>query len=421
MGRTTICRSNAALMAAAAFLLCPTVRAQDTTQVDTTQAAPAAVQQGQVPASHTVVAGETLWSIAQLYFGDPLLWPEIYRLNTAVIEDPHWIYPGEQLVLAPMMGEPIAQGPVEPLPADTTAPVADTVRATPAAADTVAAAPIDTMPADTVPAVVEAPPPPPPPTEPYRTMFDQERTRTQQVQDVLRAYAEQPYRPVRRGEFYAAGWLTEDEQLPWGKVLGATASPSIPRVTQTTSALVGNEIAVEPPRDASYHVGDSLLLVRLDRELVSWGHVVVPVGIARVTSVQERQVLAQVVTQYARVRDGRLAIPLEPFKDPGHVRPAPVALGLEARIIAQRDLHEIVNSSEQLFIDKGRAEGVVAGDIFEVYQPASSNVGEGSEQVRVTMMIIHTREHSATGLVLNLTHPTVPAGMPARLIRKMPS
>lgn len=415
MGRTTICRSNAVLVAAAAFLLCPTVRAQDTTQVDTTQAPPAA-QPGQVPATHTVVAGETLWSIAQLYFGDPLLWPEIYRLNTAVIEDPHWIYPGEQLTLAPMIGEAIAQGPGEAPPADTSQ-VADTVRATPAAADT-GAAPVDTT---TPPPVVEEPPPPPPPLEPYRTMFDQERTRTQQVQDILRAYAEQPYRPVRRGEFYSAAWLSEDEKLPWGKVLGATAAPAIPRITTTTSAIVGNEISIEPPRDASYHVGDSLLLVRVDRPLVSWGDVIVPVGIARVTSVQERQVLAQVVAQYARVRDGRLAIPLEPFKDPGQVRPTPVGQGLEAKIIAKRDVHEIVNAAEQLFIDKGRADGVVAGDIFEVYQPASNTVGEGSEQVRVTMMIIHTREHSATGLVLNLAHPDVTTGMPVRLVKKMPS
>ena len=418
MGRTTICRSNAALLAAAAFLLCPTLRAQDTTRVDTAQVAdtmqaPAAAAQGQVPAVHTVSTGETLWSISQLYFGDPLLWPEIYRLNTAIIEDPHWIYPGEQLTLAGMTGDVIAQGPGEPPPVDT-AQVADTVRATPGAADTVA---VDTMPAP----VVEEPPPPPPATESYRTLFDRERTRTQQVQDVLRAYTEQPYRPVRRGEFYAAGWLTEEERLPWGKVLGATSVPSIPRITASNSALVGHEIAVEPPNDASYHVGDSLLLVRLDRDLVPWGQVVVPVGIARVTAVQERQVLAQLVTQYARVRDGRLAIPLEPFKDPGRVRPTPVEMGLEGRVISKRDVHEIVNAAEQLFIDKGRADGVVPGDIFEVYQPATATVGEGSEQVRVTMMIIHTRERSATGLVLNLTHPDVTAGMPVRLIRKMPS
>lgn len=419
MGRTTICRSNAALIAAAAFLLCPTLRAQDTTQVDTTrvdttqEAAAAAL--GQVPATHTVSTGETLWSIAQMYFGDPLLWPEIYRLNTAIIEDPHWIYPGEQLSLAFMGGETIAQGPGEAPPADTTGQVADTVRATPAAADTVGA------PVDTTPVLPEEPPPPPPPTEEYRTMFDQERTRTEQVRDVLRAYTEQPYRPLRRGEFYSAGWLTEEEKLPWGTVLGATTAPAIPRIRATTSATIFGEIAIQPPSDASYHVGDSLLLVRIDREIVDWGKVVVPVGVARVTAVQERQVLAEIIMQFARVRDGRLAIPLEPFKDPGRVRPTPVELGLEARLITKQDIHPIVRPSESIFIDKGRADGVVPGDIFEVYKPASETVGEGSEQVRVHIMIVHTRERSATGLILTVTHPALHTGMPVRLIRKMPS
>ena len=37
------------------------------------------------------------------------------------------------------------------------------------------------------------------------------------------------------------------------------------------------------------------------------------------------------------------------------------------------------------------------------------------------LMIVHTREHSATGLVIQLINPGLDPGLPVRLIKKMPS
>lgn len=430
MRRTTICRSDrvVVLALAAATMLAwrAPLMAQDTTliQQDTTQAV--AAFQAQVPATHTVSRGETLWSIAAMYFADPLLWPEIYRLNTTVIEDPHWIYPGEVLNLASMVT--VAQGDtIVAIPQDTSAAAADTIAATPG--DTIAAvipldtitAPIDTFATDTTQFIVEAPPPNLP--ESNETIFDRRRTNRQQVQDVLRAYTDQPYRPLRPGEFYAAGFLTESERLPWGRVLGGTATPAIHRLSDRTSSTTFEEISIRPPRNASYHVGDSLLLARIDRVVPTgpWGEVVVPVGIARVTSVEEDQVLARVVAQFSRIRDGVLAMPLEPFRDPGRVRPTPVEQGLVGKLLEPRDPHPIAGAQQYFFIDKGRSDGVTPGDVFEIYKPASGVPGAASEEIRAVMMVVHTRERSATGLVLQISNPALERGLPVRLIKKMPS
>jgi len=428
MRRTTISRfDRAVLLALAALpLMWRVLPAQDTTQAtqqqDTTQAA--AAFQGQVPASHTVSRGETLWSISQMYFNDPLLWPEIYRLNTAVIEDPHWIYPGEVLNLSEMVN--VAQGgdTVTARPGTTPA-AADTVRAAPG--DTVAAivpldtAAIDTIPADTAQLIVE--PPPPTVAESRETIFDRRRTNQQVVQDVLRAYVHQPYRPLRAGEFYAAGFLSEDERLPWGRVLGATAVSAIPRLSDRTSATTFQEISIRPPRNASYHVGDSLLVARIDRilDFGRWGDVVVPTAVARVTSIQEEQVLAVVVAQFDRVHENQLAMPLEPFRDPGQVRPTPVERGLTGKLLGARDPHSIAGAQQYFFIDKGRRDGVTLGDVFEAYRPAQGYAGTASEEVRAVLMIVHTRERSATGLLLQISHPSLDRGLPVRLIKKMPS
>jgi LysM repeat protein len=74
---------------------------------------------------HIVQKGDTLWDLGAKYLGNPFAWPQIWELNKWV-KDPHWIYPGDPLVVdgsrtvvpAAKEGETSAPGEVAALKPD---------------------------------------------------------------------------------------------------------------------------------------------------------------------------------------------------------------------------------------------------------------------------------------------------------------
>ena len=64
--------------------------------------------------THTVVKGETLWALAQQYYQDPFLWPQIYEANRGQIDDPNLIESAQQFVIPGMSRGEIAGAAGEP-------------------------------------------------------------------------------------------------------------------------------------------------------------------------------------------------------------------------------------------------------------------------------------------------------------------
>jgi hypothetical protein len=359
-----------------------------------------------LPQTHTVRKGDTLWDLAQLYHKDPFLWPGIYRLNTDVVEDPHWIYPGEILRIAPnenVAAVPTMDTPPPPEPADTTLIVAGYD-----STETLARGPQQ-------PSLAESP------SEEWTPLFERQRARS--VAEILKAYTDQPYRALRPSEFYASGFLTENQRLPYGNVLGPVTPSQIKATSSRANALPFTTIVVTAPRGASYEVGDTLLVIQLGNELEPYGRVVAPSGLVQITEVVDDHYLATIVALYGPIRNGQRVLPVEGFSPSAGNRAVAVADGVRGSLIGGLGRQDLKEPQMVVFIDRGREAGVAPGDLFEVRR-RPGRLSDGTLRVNelmATLQIVHVRDRTATGIVLTVVSPDIPPGTDVVQVAKLPS
>ena len=387
----------------------------------------ASAQGAPVPDTHTVRKGDTLWDLAKTYFGDPLTWPQIYKLNTSVIEDPHWIYPGEVLQLSGTGGgvipaEPAAPAPVAMAAVPAPAPVAlapglEVVQPSPAAAvepEVYADAPAGAQGGG----VRAAGPIPGDPTALFGKTNAEMRT-----EQMLVAYGEKAYRPLRPGEFYSAGFLTENQRLPFGEVRGNVVPAQISTIQATTTASQFGRIGITPPKGGAYQVGDSLLIAERVTSAAGFGDMIVPTGIGQVVELSETQATAIILSQFKRIRIGQVTLPLERFTPGGTARAIPVSDGIEAAVVQTRTGNVLTSQQNILFLNKGRADGVAPGDVFELWSTpeqrydASTTVAEPMARVQV----VRVGEHTSSALVVRVSSADIRPGTRARQVAKLPT
>ncbi|HEY7770452.1 LysM peptidoglycan-binding domain-containing protein [Longimicrobium sp.] len=321
-------------------------------------AAPLAAQDEQPARVHVVRPGETLWDIARAYLDDPFLWPEIFRLNTDVVEDPARIYPSERLVLpaGTEAGEPAFGGPAQGQP--------------------------------------DGP----------------------RVQFGARSDAAE----VLQGDFYRASFLArEGEVRAVGRLTEPLYESVVEQRVPGQLNLYDRVFVVVDP--AAVRVGDRLHFLRRDREIRGAGRVYEPTGVGTVAALDGSTATVVIVGMFDRVAPNDIAVPWERFPVAATARSRPVDADLQGRILGFGLPSPIQRTESILFLDVGRDAGVGIGDVFEAYAPPRGRDWGTRPEVSVArMQVVKVTGRTASVRVTHLAQPSIRVGLPVRRVARMP-
>jgi LysM repeat protein len=329
----------------------------------------AAQQQPAAPAQdrvHVVQKGETLWDIARSYLSDPFLWPDIFRLNTAVVHDPALIYPRQQLVLPDGARVAAAEG-----------------------GDRTVFYPVDTG----------------------------ARNRTLSI----RAAGTADVPAVTVGDFYRASFVAAPAEVsPIGRV-AAVEQATVAHIQADPQIAPYDRIFVALGQAGGLRIGDRMHFVRLGDQVPPFGRIYHSTGIGTVAAVDGGVATVVVTRLYDRMDVNDLALPAERFPVRAGVSPSEDRRGLDGRIVGFAEPHAVQTTEALAFLDVGRQGGIKEGDEFQAFKPATQmSWGRQPEIAVASLQVVRVMANTATVRVVALQQPALDLGLPVRRVARMP-
>jgi LysM repeat protein len=351
--------------------------------------------------THTVKRGDTLWDIAKTYLGDAFLWPEIYRLNTGTIEDPHWIFPGEQLKLP---GDHATVVKVVAVVAPETP--ADSSSIPPATAEIPAKLPMDS-------AVAAAP------IEPLALM-------PTVVHDTATPMLQPRATAVLPGEYIAAPWVDRDggPRNP-GSLIESADIPGIAS-HQKSRLQLHDRVFIAPPSGSAPAQHALFLTYRLGPILEDFGQIVIPTGILEVSqpgNAGEASV-ASVVKMFGEVKQGQRLVMLDSGSANVVGHPSAITNGRTGKVRWVLDSPVLPSLQSYVVIDISGRDGLTTGDMIQILKPRQrpndSHDLTLPEIPIAQAQVLRVTPYGATAIVTAQEQPHIVEGIKARVAAKMP-
>ena len=286
------------------------------------QQAPAETAKSSEGIVHTVVAGDTLWDLSAKYLGSPWKWTEIWERNR-FLTNPHYIYPGIQVVIVPPGPREFALGQ-EPASAS---------------------GPAETAAAGAPP--VEAVKPAVQPVAPPRV----------------------PYLDIKPADFVRAGEFTKEAP----KGIGNIQAGRDPKVGFVEGDQVYLSLRKEIPE------GQLLGVYRVRGPIDSpgkrpvSGYVKYLIGVIQAGPKRDGQPTGRVRHSFEDLTRADLISEEIPAYTPVRINPG--SDGIRSSVITGRLLNEQLAQGDFVYLDRGASSGVAVGNVFRLFAPTGAAAG----------------------------------------------
>src|SRR5688572_26876259 len=333
------------------------------------------VKAGPDEVTHVVKRGDTLWDLAKAYLKDPFRWPDVFQRNTDIVENPHWIYPGETIRI-----------PASEVKPEVLARVA-----------TIAA----------------------PKSE--RTVFSTDRPPMGDRTQAGGVLGRGSVSGVPVGEIEAAPFgARKGGPVGSGRLAAAYDRPGILAAAGERRFQLKDRIFVELPARASGRPGEVLLAYRLGPVIGDDLQVVIPTGLHRVESVTPGQpALARVMRQFDQLELDQQVMSLETLQ-PSVGSPVAVAAGPSEKVLYIANDPVLPSLQSYIILSSHAANGVRVGDQFTLIDDTKDPRYPGPAVPAAIAEVVRVTPQGVTAIIVDQEQPRIYEGMTARLSARAP-